>query len=117
MAKQYLHLRTFIFDINPKPLELYLARPSWVRLNRLRTGVDLFRSTVHRWGIDTTAASECGEEQTADHIPTFCPIFYHPSRGLGPELVDEETVAWLNSTCLRILRVLPKETSTSYKED
>ena len=41
-------LRTFILDVNPKPLEMYLPRPSCVELNHLRTGVGLFRSTVHR---------------------------------------------------------------------
>ena len=49
----------------------------------LRTGFGLFRSTVQRWGMATTAACKCGaEEQTADHIITSCPIFYHLTRDL-----------------------------------
>ena len=81
---------------NPKLLGMYLLRSSRIRLNRLRTGVGLFHSTVHRWGMASTAACECGaEEQTADHIIISCPIFNHPSRRIGLETVDEETLAWL----------------------
>ena len=88
---------------NPKLLGMYLLRSSWVRLNRLRTGVGLFRSTVHRWGMASTAACECGaEEQTADHIIISCPIFYHPIRRIGLETVDEETLAWLINICPKI---------------
>ena len=41
-------LRNFISDVSPSPSGMLLPRPSWVRLNRLRTGVGLFRSTMHR---------------------------------------------------------------------
>ena len=103
MAKNTYRLRTFVPDVNPKPLGMYLPRLSWVRLKHLPTGDGLFRSTVLRWGMTPTAAWECGaEEQTADHIITFCPILYYPSRRLDLELVDEETMTWLKNTCPRI---------------
>ena len=96
-------LHTFIPDVNPIPLEMYLARPSWVRLNCLRAGVGLFRPTLYRWGMASTAACECGaEEQTVDHIITSCPIFHHPSRRISLETVDDETVVWLINTCPNI---------------
>ena len=39
----------FIADVSTSPPGMRFPRPSWVRLNRLRTGVGLFRSTMHRW--------------------------------------------------------------------
>ena len=60
---------------------------------------------------------KCGaEEQIADHIITFCPNFHHPSRGLGLEAVDEETVAWLNNTCPTSKKSF-KMASTPYKKE
>ena len=65
-----------------------------------------------------TAACECDkEEQTVDCIIASCAIFHHPTRRLGLELVDEETVACLNNTCPNILRVFPKVTSTPYEKN
>ena len=49
-------LRTFILDVNPKPLEMYLSIPSSIRLNRFRTGVGMFRSTMYKWGTIPIAA-------------------------------------------------------------
>ena len=84
-------LRTFLPDVSPKPLGMYLSRPSLVELHP-RTGVGLFRSTVHRWGMVSTAACEYGaEKQTVDPIIAACPNFLHPNRGLGLKLVDEKT--------------------------
>ena len=53
-----------------------LDRPSWFRVNCLRTDVGLFCSTVHTRDMAPTATCECGaEKQTADHIiMIFCPI-------------------------------------------
>jgi len=45
MAEKYFsppHIYSFSW---PPPPRMTLHRPSWVRLNRLRTGVGLFRST------------------------------------------------------------------------
>ena len=96
---------------------MYLAIPSWFRLNCLRTGVVIFCSSVHRWVMAHTAAYECGaREKTAEHLITFCVNFDHQSRGLNMELVNEETMAWLNNTCPNIWRVFPKVISTPCAE-
>ena len=61
-------LHSFFDDVDALPPEMGLPRPAWVRLNRLQTGVSLFRSSMHKWGMVSTASCECGaEEQTADH--------------------------------------------------
>ena len=73
-------LYQFITDVNSSLAGINLSRPAWVRLNRLRTGVGLFQSTMHKWGMAPTATCECGaEEQTADHVITTCPIYSHPN--------------------------------------
>ena len=96
-------LTTFNPDVNPKALRMYLLRPTWVRLNRLHTDVGLLYSTVHKWDMAPTTASECGvKKQTAYHIIRSCSIFHHPSKVLGFEAVDEETVVWVNNTCPNI---------------
>ena len=90
----------FIPDVSTSPPGMHFPRPAWVRLNRLRTGVGLFRSTMHRWGMAPTAACECGaEEQTADHVITSCPIYSHPNGARGLAAVDESLLTWLSDTC------------------
>ena len=74
-----------------------LPRRQWTTLNRLRTGVGRFKSSMKKWGLAESAACECGHpEQTADHIITTCP-FRPPSEAslfdLGPEML-----AWLQDT-------------------
>ena len=42
-----------------------LSGKQWTTLNRLRTGVGRYRSSMKKWGL----ACECGKpEQKADHI-------------------------------------------------
>jgi len=61
-------LRTFIPETGIHPPGMTLPRIAWVRLNRLRTGVWRFRSCLHKWGMASFAACECGtEDQTIDH--------------------------------------------------
>jgi len=70
-----------------------LPRPSWVGLNYLRTGVGLFRSTMHKWGLVPSANYRCGaEEQTADHILASCPLYHPPNGALGLAALDDDTV-------------------------
>ena len=59
-----------------------LPRKSWVKLDRLRTGVGRLNADIWRWGLSKSPASDCGaDQQTSDHIFTECPL-YHPPIGL-----------------------------------
>ena len=93
-------LHGFIADVSSLPLEIHFPRPAWVRLNRLRAGVGLFRSTMHKWGMVPTPACECGAyEQTADHLIISCPIYRHPKETGGLASDDMELKDWLLNTC------------------
>ena len=41
-------LHTFIKDASPTPQGISFTRPSWVKLNRLRTAISLFRSETNK---------------------------------------------------------------------
>ncbi|KAJ8396816.1 hypothetical protein AAFF_G00014150 [Aldrovandia affinis] len=83
-------------DVGPPPIGVDLPRLAWVRLNRLRTGVGRFCSSMHRWGLASCAACECGaEEQTADHVILDCPIYRAPNGIHGLSVLDDDTVTWL----------------------
>ena len=72
-------LRAFVPGTGAKPVGMGLPRAAWVKLNRLRTGVGRFHSSMHKWGIAHSPNCECGSsEQTADHILTACPIHRAP---------------------------------------
>ena len=93
-------LHQFIADVSSSPSGMNFPRPAWVRLNRLRTGVGLFRSTMHKWGMAPTAACECGaEEQTADHVIATCPTYSYPDGVQNLARVDENLLAWLSEIC------------------
>jgi len=79
-----------------------LPRRAWVRLNRLRTGVGRFRSCLYKWGMASSAAFECGAEQTVDHDVLNCPIHRHPHGLHGLTVLDDEAMEWLLNTCLDI---------------
>ena len=73
-------LHAFVPDVGFPPPGVDLPRLAWVRLNRLRTGVGRFRSSMHKWGLAPSAACECGaEEQTTDHIILECPMYRAPN--------------------------------------
>ena len=73
-------LPTFIGDVGPTPPVFSFSRPAWVKLNSLQTGVGLFCSQTHKWGMASMTAWKCGaKEQTAEHIITSCPIYHHPN--------------------------------------
>ena len=93
-------LHSFFDNVDALSTGMGLPRPAWVRLNRLRTGVGLFRASMHKWGMASTASCECGaEEQTADHIITLCPIYRHPNGTRGLLTVNESLARWLSDTC------------------
>ena len=75
-----------------------LPRAAWVKLNRLRTGVGRFHSSMHKWGLAPSPNCECGaSEQTADHVLTMCPIHRAPHGARGLTVLDDETRCWLNN--------------------
>jgi len=81
---------------------MILPRPFWVRLIRLRTGVGLFRSTIHKSGLVLSANYRCGaEEQTSDHILASCPVYHLPNGTFGLAALDDDTVDWLKRTAQR----------------
>ena len=64
-----------IKNVSPTPTGFSVSRPAWIKLNRLRIGVGLFRSETHKWGMASTAACECGgKEQIAEHVITSFPL-------------------------------------------
>jgi len=86
----------------PAPPGMTLPRRAQVRLNRLRTGVGRFRSWLYKWRMASSAACECGAEQTVDHVVLQCPI-HRPPHGLhGLTVLDDETIEWLLNTCPEI---------------
>ena len=78
-------LRAFVPRTCARPVGMGLPRAAWVKLNRLRTGVGEFHSSMHKWGLVPSPNCERGAaEQTADHVLIACPIHRapHGARGL-----------------------------------
>ena len=91
-------LRAFIPRTTTRPLVMGLPRPSWVRLNHLRTGVWSFQSSMPKWGIAATPNCECSAaEQTADHIILTCPTHQAPTGINGLTFLNGNTRCWLNA--------------------
>ena len=68
-------LRVFVPETGARPVGMGLPRVTLVKLNRLRTGVGRFHSSMHKWGLDLSPNCECGvSEQTADYVLTAYPI-------------------------------------------
>ena len=71
--------RAFVPETGARPVGLGLSRAAWVKLNRLRTGVGQFHSSMHKWGLAPSPYCECGaSEQTECHVLTACPIHRAP---------------------------------------
>jgi len=80
---------------------MILPSPYRVRLNRLRTGIGLFRSALHKWGLVPSVNCSFGaEEQTADHMLASCPLYHPPNGTLGLAALDDDSVDWLQTTAL-----------------
>ena len=96
-------LRAFVPGTDARPVGMGLPRAAWVKLNRLRTGVGRFHSSIHKWGLAPSPNCECGaSEQTADHVLTACPIHRAPHGARGLTVLDDETRCWLNNTTASI---------------
>ena len=44
-------LRAFVPETGARPVGMGLPRAAWVKLNRLRTDVGRFHSSMHKWGL------------------------------------------------------------------
>ena len=96
-------VRAFIPRVSFRPLGMSLPRTSWVTLNRLRTGVGRFHSSMYKWGLAPSPNCECGAtEQTADYVISLC-LMHHVPRGTrGLQVLDDAIRCWLNTTTASI---------------
>ena len=70
----------------------------WTTLNRLRTGVGHFATTMKGWGLRDSAACNCGHlEQTFDHVTESYPRHWPPNGEHDIATLNDETRAWLSS--------------------
>ena len=74
----------------------YLNREHWSILNRLRTGVGRYRSSIKKWGMQTVQ-----HVSVVDHIIKGCPLHIPPSDAAFFE-VGPQTRPWLQHTELTI---------------
>ena len=96
-------LLAFVPEIGARPVGMGLTRAAWVNLNRLRTNVGRFHSSMHKWGLAPSPNCECGaSEQTVDHVLTACPIDRAPHGARSLTVLDNETRCWLNNTTASI---------------
>ena len=85
-------LRAFVPETGARSVGMGLPRVAWVKLNRLRTGVGRFHSSMQKWGLAPSPNCECGaSEQTAAHVLTACPIHRAPHEARGLTVLDDET--------------------------
>ena len=97
-CKNASKLCAFVPGTGARPVGIGLTRAAWVKLNRLRTGVGRFHSSMHKWDLDASPNCECGAtEQTADHVLTASPIHRAPHGARGLAVLNDETRCWLNN--------------------
>jgi len=89
-------LCTFIPDIGTHISGMALPSTVWVWLNRIRTGVGRFHSSLHKWGMAHSAAFERGsDEQTVSPCCSSLPNPLIPHGVHGLTVVVDETIKWL----------------------
>ena len=89
-------LRAFVPETGVRPVGMGLPRAAWVKLNRLRTGVGQFHSSMHKWGLAPSPNCECGaSEQTADHVLIACLIHRAPHGVRNLMVLDDKLDAGL----------------------
>ena len=102
-CKNASRLRAFVPETGARPVGLGLPRATWIKLNRLRTGVRRFHSSMLKWGLAPSLNCECGaSQQTADHVLTACPIHRAPHGVRSLTVLDDETRCWLNNITANI---------------
>ena len=91
-------LRAFVPGTGARPVGMGLPRAAWIKLNRLRTGVGRFHSSMHKWGLAPSPNCGCGaSKQTAGHVLTACPIHRAPYGVRGLTVLDVKNQCWLNN--------------------
>lgn len=92
-------LHQFVVNPDQQVLGSDLPRKQWSTLNRLRTGVGRFGSTMKKWGLKETGHCECGHpDQTADHVINHCPKHRPPTGLQGLITLDSPTRTWLGTS-------------------
>ena len=95
-CKNASRLRAFVPGTGARLGRMGLPRAAWVKLNRLRIGVERFHSSMHEWGFALLPNCERGaSEQTADHVLTACPIHRAPYGAQDLTVLDAR--CWLNN--------------------
>ena len=85
-------LRVFVPGTGARPVGMGLLQAASVKLNRLRTGVGRFHSSMHKWGLAPSPNCECGaSEQTANHVLTVCLIHQAPHGARVLTVLDDAT--------------------------
>ena len=83
-CKNASRLCAFVSGTGARLIGIGLPGTAWVRLNRLRIGIGLFLSSMHKCGLAPSSNCECGaSEQTADHVLTACSIHRAPHWAQG----------------------------------
>ena len=101
-------LRAFIPKVSSRQLGMSLSRTSWLRLNRLRTGIERFHSSMYKWGLAPSPNCECGApERTADHVTSSCLIHHVPRGTRGLQVLDDATRCWLNTMFVGSYLIVP----------
>ena len=91
-------LCVFIPRTSARLVGMSLSRAVWVKLNRLRTVVGQFHSSMHKWGLAPSPNCECGaSEQIADYVLIACSIHRAPHGARGLTVLDDETRCWFNN--------------------
>ena len=80
-----------------------LPRRQWITLNRLRSGVGQFVSSMKECGLKDSAECECSHpEQTVHNIIEDCPLYQPPNGEQGLVALDGDTRSWLALTEMEI---------------
>ena len=80
-------------------------RQAWIKLNRLKTGVCLFRAVMHKWGLPSALTCDYGaKEQSANISITLCPTHHFPYGIFGIVNLDDHYVTSLSEKCSSNLR-------------
>ena len=96
-------VHAFIPRVSSRPLGMSLPKTSWVRLNRLRTGVGRFHSSMYKWGLAPSPNCACGTtKQTADHVISLCLLHHVPIGTRVLQVLNDTARCWLNTTTASI---------------